>query len=279
MSSTKRSAKGPLYHKNGKVGDIIHSKACLVLVEASAKRYYGDIWKDKWISGQINHIGKVLLNGSDQLMYTSVYKLPGLNTVEKQLRAIQCLPGVHKDKQAQRHFSLLGEESPQREPSPPVDDQAESVATSVLLRNCGFIKPADTGPTSPYVPTGNSEATSVLNRRLDMIANRPTVRANTDEAVDEEMRVMANHYCQGQATYTPESNEWPSPDESPNLLAGGDSELSSCSETQDYSPPVRPTRVTAVNLTYESPAAVVATISPPVAEVVGSQTTTKYEQI
>jgi hypothetical protein len=58
MPPVSSNKSQPKYAKNAKVGEMVHSKAVHVTVEAQCKRWYGRLWKGKWVLGVLQNIEK-----------------------------------------------------------------------------------------------------------------------------------------------------------------------------------------------------------------------------
>jgi hypothetical protein len=84
---------GVLYAKNAKVDDIVHAKASDTMAEAACRRYYGKLWKKKWVSGMIHGIECKDVNGRQCVYYDVEFELPGEVTRCVQVCALSCRPG------------------------------------------------------------------------------------------------------------------------------------------------------------------------------------------
>jgi hypothetical protein len=84
---------GVLYAKNAKIDDIVHAKASDTMAEAACRRYYGKLWKKKWVSGMIHGIECKDVNGRQCVYYDVEFELPGEVTRCVQIKALSCRPG------------------------------------------------------------------------------------------------------------------------------------------------------------------------------------------
>lgn len=105
MSSTR---SGPKYAKTAIVGDLVHSKATDVTAEAQCKRWYGSLWKEKWITGRLVEIAKKPVNGRNQRFYHVQFDLPDGSTKQVELRDLRCRQGPWIDTTATPDIPLLG---------------------------------------------------------------------------------------------------------------------------------------------------------------------------
>jgi hypothetical protein len=90
MSTTKNARKGPKYAKFVHIGDLVYSKGTDVHCEAQMRRWYGDLWKEKWLHRTIRNIIKTPVNGQNQRYYHVEYINPDNTTKLHELRDICC---------------------------------------------------------------------------------------------------------------------------------------------------------------------------------------------
>jgi hypothetical protein len=90
MLTTKNARKGPKNAKFAEIGNKVYSKGTDVHCEAQMRRWYGDLWKEKWLHGTIGNIIKKPVNGRNQRYYHVKYITPGKTTKLHELRDICC---------------------------------------------------------------------------------------------------------------------------------------------------------------------------------------------
>lgn len=98
----------PKYAKNSLVGDHVHAKATDVTAEAQCRRWFGSLWKDKWISGELQAINEIKVNNRKQRMFTVIFSLPDMTSKVVELRDIRCRPGIWSDTTGSPAVPLLG---------------------------------------------------------------------------------------------------------------------------------------------------------------------------
>jgi hypothetical protein len=76
---------------------MVNSKATQVTAEAQCKQYYGSLWKEKWVTGEVWAIKKRPVNGRNQRFFAVEYTLPGGLKKSVTLCDIHCHPGAWSD--------------------------------------------------------------------------------------------------------------------------------------------------------------------------------------
>jgi Transposase IS4 len=108
MSTTKIARKGPKYAKFAEIGDTVYSKGSDFHCEAQMRRWYGDLWKEKWVPGTIRNITKKPVNGRNQRFYDVEYINPDQTTKCHELRDIRCRDAPENMEQVSPDHPILG---------------------------------------------------------------------------------------------------------------------------------------------------------------------------
>jgi hypothetical protein len=108
VRAPKTAQKGPKYAKLPDNGDMVYSKGLDIHCEAQMRRWYGDLWREKWLHRTIRNIVKKPVNRQNQNYDQVKYINPGKTTKLHELRDICCqdMPDTVED--LLPHHPILG---------------------------------------------------------------------------------------------------------------------------------------------------------------------------
>jgi hypothetical protein len=108
MPTTKNAWKGPKYVKFAHIGNMVYSKGTDVHCEAQMRRWYGNLWKEKWLHRTIRNIIKKPVNRCNQRYYHVEYINPDKTTKLHELRDICCRDTPPNVEDVLPHHPILG---------------------------------------------------------------------------------------------------------------------------------------------------------------------------
>ena len=89
----KKKRTGVLYAKFADMGDIVHGRATEITSHQQCRRWFGDAWKDKWLSGKITGVEHM----DGKRYFIIQFERPDGHLEDTLLRDLKCRPGQWED--------------------------------------------------------------------------------------------------------------------------------------------------------------------------------------
>ena len=89
----KKKRGGVLYAKYANVGDVVHGRATEITSHQQCRRWFGDAWKDKWLSGKISRVEHM----DGKRYFIIQFERPDGHLEDTLLRDLKCRPGQWED--------------------------------------------------------------------------------------------------------------------------------------------------------------------------------------
>lgn len=113
VNEPTKKRRGVLYAKFANVDNVVHAKATDVTSDQQCRLWFGDCWKDKWLSGAISRIERV----DGKRFFVVLFVCPDGNH-EKRVWDLKCRPGPWVDPRPPPQIRLHGTGDPQLPSSP-----------------------------------------------------------------------------------------------------------------------------------------------------------------